>query len=213
MFGYARAQVAAFLQRHWSDPDVRADVARLRAEHAAEGSQPAPPAWREDAAAVVAYVLWLMDQDRKSTGLKSLQGKVWEEGYQAGDLQSEVYPDVPPALKRWHRQGMDVAIFSSGSVQAQRSLFRSTSAGDLTPYIRAYFDTTTGPKNVSQSYVDIALGLERTPPEVLFISDVAAELDAAAKVGMHTALCVRTSGAEPSRGPHRVVHAFDRLPD
>ena len=111
-----------FLERHWNDPEVRADVARLEAEHAAE-LRPAPPPWRDDTAAVVAYVHWLMDRDRKSTGLKSLQGKIWEEGYRAGDLKGEVYPDVPPALERWRRQGIDIAIFSSGSVQAQRSLF------------------------------------------------------------------------------------------
>ena len=110
-------------------------------------SQPAAPQWRDDAAAVVAYVHWLMDRDRKSTGLKSLQGKIWEEGYRAGDLKGEVYPDVPPALERWRGQGIDIAIFSSGSVQAQRSLFSNTAAGDLTRFIRAYFDTTTGPKN------------------------------------------------------------------
>ena len=153
-----------------------------------------------------------MDQDRKSTGLKSLQGKIWEEGYRGGDLHSEVYPDVPPALEQWQREGVDVAIFSSGSVQAQRSLFRSTADGDLTRFIRAFFDTTTGPKNMPGSYADIAVRLERTPPEVLFVSDVAAELDAAAKVGMHTALCVRTSGPLPSRGVHPDVHRFDQLP-
>ena len=201
-----------FLERHWSEPDVRADVARLEAEHAAEGSERAPPSWRNDVAGVAAYVQWLMDQDRKSTGLKSLQGKIWEEGYRAGDLHSEVYPDVPPALERWQREGLDVAIFSSGSVQAQRSLFRRTAAGDLTRFIRAYFDTTTGPKTAPQSYADIALGLERTPREVLFISDIAAELDAAARAGMQTALCVRTPGAEPPGGPHPVVRRFDGLP-
>ena len=210
LFGYARAQVPGFLERRWSDPEVRADVARLEAEHAAEGSQ--SPPWRDDAAAVAAYVHWLMDQDRKSTGLKSLQGKIWEEGYRAGDVRGEVYPDVPPALERWQREGIEIAIFSSGSVQAQRSLFRSTAAGDLTRFIRAYFDTTTGPKTALESYVDIAQGLGRCPPEVLFVSDVRAELDAAATAGMGTGLCVRTPGATPSSDLHRVVHSFDQLP-
>ena len=98
LFGYARARVSGFLERHWSDPEVRADVARLEAEHAAESPQPGPPPWHDEAASIVSYVHWLMDQDRKSTGLKSLQGKIWEEGYQSGDLRGEVYPDVPPAL-------------------------------------------------------------------------------------------------------------------
>jgi len=212
LFGYARARVSGFLERHWNDPEVRADVARLEAEHAAERSQPGPPPWREDAATVAAYVHWLMDQDRKSTGLKSLQGKIWEQGYQAGDLRGEVYPDVPPALERWRRQGIDIAIFSSGSVQGQRSLFTNTAAGDLTRFIRAYFDTTTGPKTAPQSYTRIAAALERSPSEVLFLSDIGAELDAALTAGMRTALCVRTPGSAPSTGAHPVIQAFDQLP-
>ena len=201
-----------FLERHWNDPEVRADVARLEAEHAAESSEPTPPPWRDDAPAVTAYVHWLMDQDRKSTGLKSLQGWIWEDGYRSGDLRGEVYPDVPPALERWRRQGIDIAIFSSGSVQAQRSLFTNTAAGDLTRFIRAYFDTTTGPKTAPQSYARIAAALERLPPEVFFLSDVGAELDAARTAGMRTALCVRTPGAAPPAGTHPIIPTFDQLP-
>ena len=152
-----------------------------------------------------------MDQDKKSTGLKSLQGKIWEEGYRTGDLRGEVYADVPPALERWRRQGIDIAIFSSGSVQAQRSLFASTAAGDLTRFIRAYFDTTTGPKTAPDSYGRIAAALERSPAEVLFLSDVAAELDAARTAGMRTALCVRAPGSAPSAGAHPVIRTFDDL--
>jgi enolase-phosphatase E1 len=193
--------VSGFLDRHWNDPEVRADVARLEAEPAGD--------WQDDPAAVVAQVHRLMDQDRKSTGLKSLQGKIWEEGYRAGDLRGEVYPDVPPALARWRRQGIEVAIFSSGSVQAQRSLFASTAAGDLTRFIRSYFDTTIGPKTAPDSYARIAAALERSPSDVLFLSDVGAELDAARTAGMRTALCVRTPGSAPSAGAHPVIRTFD----
>jgi enolase-phosphatase E1 len=152
-----------------------------------------------------------MDRDRKSTGLKSLQGKIWEQGYRAGDLKSEVYPDVPPAFERWRREGMDIAIFSSGSIQAQRSLFRSTPVGDLTRFIRDYFDTTTGPKTAPESYTRIAAALQYPPPEVLFVSDVASELDAALAAGMQTALSVRVPASAPVGGAHRIVHTFDQL--
>jgi enolase-phosphatase E1 len=201
--------VRGFLERHWNDPEVRSDLTRLQAEHAAESS---PPPWRDAVAAVVTYVHWLMDRDKKSTGLKSLQGKIWEEGYREGKLRGEVYPDVPPALERWRRQGIDIAIFSSGSVQAQRSLFSNTAAGDLTRFIRAYFDTTTGPKTAPHSYERIAVALERSPSEVLFLSDIGAELDAALTAGMQTALCVRTPGSALPTGAHPVVHTFDQLP-
>jgi enolase-phosphatase E1 len=150
-----------------------------------------------------------MDQDRKSTGLKSLQGKIWEEGYRSGELKGEVYPDVLPALEHWRGKGVDVAIFSSGSVQAQRSLFRNSVAGDLTRFIKAYFDTTTGPKREPESYSRIAAGLERSPSEVLFVSDIAAELDAARTAGMRTALCVRGSGEV--RGVHPVIHGLGEI--
>jgi enolase-phosphatase E1 len=152
-----------------------------------------------------------MDQDRKSTGLKSLQGKIWEEGYRVGELRSEVYPDVLPALERWRRNGVDIAIFSSGSVQAQRSLFHHTAAGDLTRFIRAYFDTTTGPKTAPESYARIAASLERSPTGVLFLSDVAAELDAASEAGMRTGLCVREPGSAPSSSAHSIVRTFDQI--
>jgi enolase-phosphatase E1 len=202
--------VSNFLGRFWHDPEVRADVARLKSEHGAETSL-APPPWSDDAAAVVAYVNWLMDRDRKSTGLKSLQGKIWEEGYRSGELKGEVYPDVAPALERWDREGIEIAIFSSGSIQAQRSLFTNTTAGDLTRFIRDYFDTTTGPKTASMSYARIAQALGRSPSEVLFISDVAAELDAALTAGMQTALCVREPGSPVESGGHRVIREFDEV--
>ncbi|HEV7364208.1 MAG TPA: acireductone synthase [Gemmatimonadales bacterium] len=207
LFGYARARVSDFLGRFWNDAEVRADVARLRAEHAAETSK-APPPWRDDVTAVVAYVHWLMDRDRKSTGLKSLQGKIWEEGYRSGELKGEVYPDVAPAMERWRDQGIDVAIFSSGSIQAQRSLFTHSSAGNLTRFILAYFDTTTGPKTASMSYARIAAALERNPSEVLFLSDISAELDAALTAGMQTALCVRDPASPPAAGGHPVIHSL-----
>lgn len=212
LFGYARDRVSGFLQRHWNDPEVRADVARLQAEQAAESSgslaSPSPPS---SPSSVAAYVYWLMDRDRKSTGLKSLQGKIWEEGYRSGDLKGQVYPDVPPALERWRREEIDIAIFSSGSVQAQRSLFKNAAGGDLTGFIRAYFDTTTGPKAAPQSYARIAEALERSPSQVLFLSDVGAELDAARTAGMQTALCVRMPGTASSAGVHPVIRTFDEV--
>jgi enolase-phosphatase E1 len=216
LFPYARARVRAFLERHAADPEVRADLARLKAEHAAEPAHPPhPPPWQEsreiEIASAEAYVQWLMDRDRKSTGLKSLQGKIWEAGYRAGDFRGPVYPDVPAALARWRGEGRDIAIFSSGSVPAQQWLFANSTAGDLTPFIRAHFDTTTGPKTEARSYERIAAALERSPSEILFISDVSAELDAAQLAGMRTALCVRTREAAESPGEHPIVRTFDEV--
>ncbi len=208
LFPYARARARDFL-RHGEEPAVREDLRRLREEQAAdERAGSSPPPWRDTLDSAVAYVHFLMDRDRKSTGLKSLQGRIWEEGYRSGALRGEVFPDVPIAFERWRRQGRDIAIFSSGSVLAQKLLFASTPAGDLTRYIRAYFDTTTGPKREAQSYRRIARALGYESREVLFLSDVLAELDAAREAGMGTALCVRT-GEAVAASPHAAVYTLD----
>jgi enolase-phosphatase E1 len=161
-------------------------------------------------ASAAAYAEWLMDRDRKSTALKSLQGRIWKGGYRSGALKSHVYPDVRPALERWRAQRRSVAIFSSGSVLAQRLLFEHTVEGDLTPLIHSYFDTTTGPKGAANSYRRIAEALRVAPAAVWFVSDVAAELDAARAAGMMTALCVR-DGAAPPASDHPVLRTFEEI--
>src|SRR5438034_8602350 len=199
LFPYARARVHDYLEQR--------DIALLRAEYAAEPRSPDLPAWNPEA-----YVYWLMDRDRKSTALKALQGRIWEAGYRAGELKGkgEVYPDVRPALERWHKAGKRIAIFSSGSVQAQRNLFANTTAGDLSPLLSGYFDTTTGPKREARSYCTIADALGCRVADVLFVSDVAAELDAAREAGLRTVLCVRGSD-RPDDSPteHPRVRSFD----
>lgn len=214
LFPYARARVGTFLRANARDPYVLADVALLKTEHAAETESGVPP-WRESEplASAEMYATWLMDRDRKSTGLKSLQGKIWKAGYEAGELRGrgEVYPDVRPALMRWTKLGRDIAIFSSGSVQSQKDLFTNTTAGDLSEYVEGYFDTTTGPKRSAASYSRIASLLGRPTQEVLFISDVDAELDAARDAGMQTLLCVRPPAAAPAGPAHPIIRSFDEV--
>jgi enolase-phosphatase E1 len=214
LFPYAREHVRDFLIRRASE--VRDDLALLFSEHEADEREGrSPPPWRDGSPAesldsAVTYVHWLMDRDRKSTALKALQGGIWEEGYQAGHLRGQVYPDVPRALARWRAQGRDVAIFSSGSVLAQKLLFSRSEAGDLTPLLRGYFDTTAGAKGDAESYRKIARALGQAPEAVLFLSDVTAELDAARAAGMATGLCVREGAAPPSAG-HPVVRSLDEV--
>jgi len=212
LFPYARARVHAYLKQYADDPGVRADVALLRAEYAAESPDaPDLPPWNPEA-----YVYWLMDRDRKSTGLKALQGRIWEAGYRAGELRGKgaVYPDVRPALERWHAAGKTIAIFSSGSIQAQRNLFANTTAGDLSPFLSGYFDTTTGPKRDVNSYRTIAAALQEQPAKTLFVSDVTAELDAARAAGMRTALCIREPESPvpiADSTNHPRIHSFAEL--
>ncbi|MFN7929557.1 MAG: acireductone synthase [Blastocatellia bacterium] len=199
LFPYARHHLAAYLAAHWED--VQADLADLAAEHAADvaqGLQP-PPLDSIQLDYVVAYLHWLMARDRKSTPLKSLQGKVWEEGYKSGALQSQFFADVPPALARWQQQQKRICIFSSGSVLAQKLLFAYTEFGDLSGFISGWFDTKVGAKKEASSYTRIAAALDVAPSEVVFLSDVTAELDAARASGMHTILSLR-SGNPPQGG-------------
>jgi len=211
LFPYAHARIAEYLARSFDRADVRDDVRGLGQEHAADvAAGRRPPAWAETPEAATAYARWLMDQDRKATALKSLQGRIWEEGFRAGALAGQVYEDVPRAFERWTKAGRTIAIFSSGSVLAQKLLFAYSNAGDLTPHLRGYFDTTTGAKREAESYRRIAAELLFDPASILFASDVAAELDAARAARLDTALCVR-EGPAPAASAHRVIRTFDDL--
>src|SRR5262245_45290439 len=130
----------------------------------------------------------LMDTDAKTTGLKQLQGLIWQSGFESGELKAHVYEDVPPALTAWQAAGKDVRIYSSGSVQAQKLFFGHTVAGNLLPYFRGHYDTTTGPKKEAESYCKIGADFSFPTGEIRFLSDVVAELDAARAAGMQTGL-------------------------
>jgi len=215
LFPFARRHVMEFIQRQRPSEEVLACLSGLRDERRADIEKGfAPPAWHEGAdelpaKSVAAYVHWLMDEDRKSTALKSLQGKIWEAGYLGGRLQAPVYSDVPRAFARWRGQGRGIYIYSSGSILAQRLLFAHTDNGDLTGFIDGYFDTTTGAKTSADSYRSIGARISLPAAEVLFLSDVVAELDAAREAGMKTALCARAGWNESETPGHQIVLTFD----
>jgi enolase-phosphatase E1 len=196
LFPFARQHAADFLK----NADVRA-LRREYDEDVLRGNR--PPPWTNHGEA---YFYWLMDQDRKSTALKAIQGEIWLQGYKRGELHGEVFPDVPPALRRWHAAGIDVRIFSSGSILAQRLLFESTKDGDLTKLLNGYFDTTTGPKNESESYRRIATAIGAD--SILFVSDVAIELDAASSAGVKTLLCIRPGNHPQPANDHQIITTF-----
>jgi len=154
----------------------------------------------------------LMNADVKSTGLKQLQGLIWQSGFESGELKAHVYDDVPPALTAWNGAGKDVRIYSSGSVQAQKLFFGHTIAGDLLACFRGHYDTNTGPKKEPASYQKIAADFALPPAEILFLSDVVAELDAAREGGMETALVVRPGNAPaPADHGHRTIESFAEI--
>ena len=213
LFPFARSHVRDYLTRHFDTSEVREDIAALAREHALDkeqGEQPPESAWSVDE--TVEYVNWLIDRDRKSPALKSLQGKIWERGYREGILKAPLFEEVVPNLQRLRQRGLRISIFSSGSVLAQKLLLAHTETGDHTNLIDHFFDTTVGIKLISASYGAIAECLELLPAEILFVSDVTAELSAARGAGLATLLIVRP-GNPPQKGAEQfqVIESFSEV--
>ena len=209
LFAFARQHVGDFLLQHRLDPAVQAAAVALAAEAGAVDATLADP---DGVTRLALAAIDLMNRDVKSTPLKSLQGMIWRSGFDSGELVSHVFDDVPEALAQWADSGLDVRIYSSGSNEAQKLFFSHTAAGDLTPYIRGHYDTTTGPKREAASYRAIAAAMEMEPREILFISDVGEELDAARQAGMATALAIRPGNREPGgRLEHEPLESFAEI--
>jgi enolase-phosphatase E1 len=215
LFSYARLRVRDYLTTYADSSEVQADLAKLMAEHKSDveqGLDPPPLVTTPGETAVnseAGYIVWLIDRDRKSPGLKSLQGKIWKDGYLQGELKSQVFADVPPALSRWRERGITVNIFSSGSVLAQQLLFAHTELGDLTSFINAYFDTGVGAKSDADTYRRIANNLQLPAESILFISDVVTELDAAHEAGMEAILSVRPGNHPQPATNYRVIKGLE----
>ena len=217
LFPFARRALPLHIREHLDEPRLRETLRRLRQEwieDAARGES--PPDWQDGdreqrISGIARYGAWLMDRDRKAAPLKALQGEIWARGYDDGSLRGEVFPDVPEALQRWRTAGIDVAIFSSGSVLAQQMLFQTTLQGDLTRHIGAFFDTSVGPKTVPESYRQIATTLDRSSNNLLFISDAAPELRAARAAGWAVLMCVRPPQTPSSDAEFDVITDFDQV--
>lgn len=208
LFPFARERLETALAKAVPGSELAEAVALLRSEWESDTeARAAVP----DFGSGAAYAATLMDEDRKSTGLKAVQGILWREGYRDGTLRAHVFADVPGALGRWREAGLRIFVFSSGSVLAQRLLFAHTGAGDLTGLLDGYFDTTTGPKRDPRSYTAIAETVGLPPGAVLFLSDVTPELDAAREAGMQTGLLLRPGNAPAGACDHRRYPDFDAI--
>lgn len=199
MFPYARQRAGSYLRTHWGS-GVISQLARDAGQAAF-----ATPADAE------AAVLKLMDADAKVTGLKQLQGLIWEEGFRNGELRSRIFDDVPHALAEWCRKGCDIRIYSSGSVHAQKLFFSHTKRGDLSVHFSGYYDTTTGSKKDAASYRAIATDCGLAAEQILFVSDVVDELNAAQSAGMFTALAVRPGNKLQPESSHPRIENFSEI--
>jgi enolase-phosphatase E1 len=217
LFPYASRKLESFLQEHVQDPEILFLIQELRGQREVdERNGLKPPPWQDhpkeaQLRSSVVFGQWLIARDSKCTPLKTLQGKIWQQGFTSRELRGEVYPDVPIAFERWRKQKRKICIYSSGSVLAQQNLFRTTASGDLTPYITAFFDTRVGAKSEVESYKKITASLCYEPKQFLYISDAPKEVEAARSAGMQAILCERHPESSPFRRPSDAIHSFDGL--
>jgi enolase-phosphatase E1 len=200
LFPYARGRMAEFVRAHAQEPAVRRELEEVRRLSGKDLNE----------AEIIEQLIRWIDEDKKITPLKSLQGMIWEDGYKKGAFKGHMYPDAVRRLKKWKDAGIALYVFSSGSVQAQKLLFGHTDDGDLRPLFSGYFDTHIGSKREADSYRKIADAIGLPPRDALFLSDIKEELDAAKAAGMQTAWLVR-DGAPDAHAPHRQVASFDAI--
>ena len=200
LFPYARGHMPEFVRNSRSDPDIVPTLDAVRKE-AGEADA--------DVERVIEILLHWIDVDRKATSLKSLQGLIWKHGYENGGFTGHMYDDAVKKLREWSAAGIDLYVYSSGSIGAQKLLFGHSDAGDLQPLFRGYFDTNIGHKQDPDSYRTIVENIGMPATKILFLSDVAEELDAAAEAGMLTWQLIRDEKVVP--GKHRSAQDFDAV--
>jgi enolase-phosphatase E1 len=208
LFPYARRELPNFVREHSSDPKVRHWLDLVQLELSTEIF--------EDEYLIETLIHWI-DIDRKHTALKALQGMIWVAGYQEGDYSAHIYQDAAEQLSQWHQSGHAIYVYSSGSVAAQKLFFKHSAAGDLTHLFSGNFDTEVGGKRDAESYRKIAAAIGALPSDILFLSDIVEELDAAKQAGLDTVLLDRIEdypnprhSREQHHG-HRRVLRFDEI--
>lgn len=199
LFPYAYKHMADYVWDHEKDVVDILDAVRVEERNADLTTQE-----------IIEILLRYMDEDRKITPLKALQGMIWEQGYEDGTLGGHIYEDAVRGLHRWKEMGLRLYIYSSGSIAAQRLLFAHTTSGDLTPLFSGYFDTTTGGKKETESYERIAAEIGLPASEILFLSDSTEEINAASAAGMNVVILDREKVLFDSLG-HLVAHDFDEI--
>jgi len=203
LFPYARAAMATWVEQHGDEPVTREAIAEVAEQLGVELT---------DTAAIVAQLIQWIDDDVKAAPLKTLQGLIWQEGYSRGELTSHMFDDVPPTLRTWHTAGIPLVIYSSGSVAAQKALFAHAPDGDLDTLIDANFDiTTAGPKREQDSYARIAQALNAQPEQLLFLSDIQDELDAARAAGWQVVGVLREGETQATASAAPLISSFAEL--
>jgi len=218
LFPYARRELENYLNKEW-ETTVPKNLALLHQQYLEDqqNNYEVPPVdltgtKEEIIQSVKANVYAQMDRDRKATALKAIQQHIWQYGYDSGELKGSIYPDVLPAFKQWKELNVPVYIYSSGSIGAQKLLFGKSTEGDLLDYFKGHFDTTSGAKIESASYVNISQAINIPPENILFVSDAIKELEAATQVGVNLRLSIRPGNAPvPDDHGYVAITSFDQL--
>jgi len=208
MFPYVREAIGEFLDQNWDQQFLQSTLDLLAQDLGFADRQNwlSQHSIQDQQQQVREGVFCLMDADQKVTGLKQLQGQIWKAGFHSGRLIAHLYDDVAPAIKSWRSAGVDVRIYSSGSIAAQQLFFGHTVAGDLLGQLSGHYDTTTGSKQEAESYRKIASDFQLPPSQILFISDVPAELQGASQAGMQVLLSCR-----PENPPVAADHGYHAI--
>ena len=215
LFPFAKQELSHYIKQHWHKTPHNKPIQAAKKEwlddqspESIQSKQQATKGETEEIDALIQYLKHLISIDKKSTALKDLQGRIWEHGYNNGDLKSQLYPETAECLREWREQGTTLSVYSSGSIQAQKLLYRHSPAGDLEKLFSHWFDTHTGPKKSTGSYTTIAKQLHSAPNKIWFVSDNGAECDSARLAGMHTLFSLREGNPDRDPRDHTVVQSL-----
>jgi len=215
LFPFAKQELSHYIKQHWdkSPDNEQIEAAKKewlddRSTESVQIKQQVIKGESEEIDGLIQYLKHLISIDKKSTALKDLQGKIWEHGYKNGELKSQLFPETAECLREWREQGLTLSVYSSGSIQAQKLLYRHSPAGDLEKFFSHWFDTHTGPKKSTESYTTIAEQLHSSPNKIWFVSDNGAECDSARSAGMHTLFSLRDGNPDRDPRDHTVVQSL-----
>ena len=215
LFPFAKKELSRYITQCWNKSPNNKTIQAARKEWKDDQSaesmkikQQVKQGQTGEVDGLIEYLKHLISIDRKSTALKDLQGKIWENGYSNGELKSQLFPETAECLRQWHEQGLTLSVYSSGSIQAQKLLYRHSSNGDLEDLFSHWFDTHTGPKKSTESYTTIAEKLHTSPNKIWFVSDNGAECDSARLAGMHTLFSLRDGNPDRDPRDHTVVQSL-----
>ena len=215
LFPYATEHLPSFVSKNMRDNEVRNILKAAEHEWMNDNCEASIKLKEKHSSTednspegVIQYLLHLIKTDQKSTSLKDLQGKIWLAGYQRGELKAEIFPETAGCFRQWAQDNILISSYSSGSIQAQKLLYKHTNHGDLCSIIHQWFDTHTGSKKRAQSYSKISQRLKASPRNVLFVSDSSEECDAASESGMLTLFSLRTSNPDQNSNGHTVIRSL-----